>query len=644
MKEKRKIKTPKFAALTSFLATGAVLIIAGGVVSDWTRIAEYENIAEKNYCTILVYMDGSDLESDYEAATADLKEMEDALTSDDSNKDVRIVVEAGGSAKWHYEPIAENHYSRFMLDADGITNIQSMNIRNMGNPDTLADFINYGTQSYPAEHYGLVLWNHGAGQIAGFGSDSNYPDDSLTLLELNGAFDELTEYRKEFDFISLDACLMANYELVSLLEDNTKYLIASEELEPQDGYDYAWIEEIKKEQMSDTEELGMLVGKKILATYQESYRDEDYRIALSLINTDAYAGFDSAFSEIMETAIQNADDDLFQQIGKQRNLIGGFGDRSQNEVPEIVDIMDVTKIITTITDNTAAYEELQKQYSMLVIDEVNNGYGNEPCGLSIYLPSGSNDTMINDMELYMKIPFSESYQQFIGLYEKYLRTEREVEWIQPQMQANMIQMELNPEMIDTIITAAYLEVFYELEDDEKIILISSDSSNVRMDKNGYIKATPEVIYWGMKGELLCMIEIVNTNQYTEYMVPILYNGERCNMFIYFDEDNPNGKIVSIEPLEIKKQTYQIQEGDVIIPLYPMEEMEPAEPTVHLPSETGIETEANMFYEGEEIVITSIDYGDAELERIKVNLRNCWLGFLIQDDQQKVHYTEVLQVE
>ena len=34
---------------------------------------------------------------------------------------------------------------------------------NTGDPAALLDFITWGCRTYPAERYGLVLWNHGSG-------------------------------------------------------------------------------------------------------------------------------------------------------------------------------------------------------------------------------------------------------------------------------------------------------------------------------------------------------------------------------------------------------------------------------------------------------------------------------------------------
>ncbi len=58
---------------------------------------------------------------------------------------------------------------RFKITQDSDTEtissspVQMLGEANMGHPQTLTDFINWGVTNYPAEHYMLVLWNHGGG-------------------------------------------------------------------------------------------------------------------------------------------------------------------------------------------------------------------------------------------------------------------------------------------------------------------------------------------------------------------------------------------------------------------------------------------------------------------------------------------------
>ena len=73
---------------------------------------------------------------------------------------------------------------------------------------------------------------------------------------------------------------------------------------------------------------------------------------------------------------------------------------------------------------------------------------------------------------------------------------------------------------------------------------------------------------------------MNLDAYTEYMAPVLYNGELCTMRIGFDEEHEDGQILSVTPAgqtsEAAKQIYELKEGDRVTPLYLVEHMEDVE--------------------------------------------------------------------
>ena len=49
----------------------------------------------------------------------------------------------------------------------------------MDDPKVFKSFLDWAIKNYPAERYGLVMWNHGA-QFVGFGGDSQ--DGKLNFL------------------------------------------------------------------------------------------------------------------------------------------------------------------------------------------------------------------------------------------------------------------------------------------------------------------------------------------------------------------------------------------------------------------------------------------------------------------------------
>jgi len=100
---------------------------------------------------------------------------------------------------------------------------------NTGDPATLIDFVTWGAQNYPAEHYSLILWDHG-GSWLGIGVDDSADGDALTLPDLKQALAEITQTTdiKQFDIIGFDACLMGSLEVYRTIAPFAIYSIASQ--------------------------------------------------------------------------------------------------------------------------------------------------------------------------------------------------------------------------------------------------------------------------------------------------------------------------------------------------------------------------------------------------------------------------------
>ena len=139
---RKRVTAPRIAAALSVLLAGAALYTVSGSERQGIQVKEYAEAAEAADSTIMVYMNGSDLEGDYGAATADLWEMMDALKvmeQEGKSPSLHVVVEAGGSTRWELDEMDGVPYARFSLTGDGISSMESMEIRNMGDADTLTD-------------------------------------------------------------------------------------------------------------------------------------------------------------------------------------------------------------------------------------------------------------------------------------------------------------------------------------------------------------------------------------------------------------------------------------------------------------------------------------------------------------------------
>jgi hypothetical protein len=116
---------------------------------------------------------------------------------------------------------------------------------NMGDPQTLVDFVSWAITEYPAKKYLLVIWNHGGGfrSPAYTAKDIAWDDtsggDRITMPELEYALSAIsTQMEKKIDIVGMDACLMAMTEVAYQIKDYADILVASEENEPGDGWPY----------------------------------------------------------------------------------------------------------------------------------------------------------------------------------------------------------------------------------------------------------------------------------------------------------------------------------------------------------------------------------------------------------------------
>lgn len=203
--------------------------------------------------TILLYMNGSDLESDDGSATTDLLEMVHGMQPGN----VTLLVQTMNTKRWSNDfNISSKKTQRFELTESGLNLVDnSLGQLSCLESSTLEDFIRWGTTNYPADRYILLFWDHGGGPIYGFGYDDiTESEDMLSTDEIQLALKNAGTY---FDFIGMDCCLMSSMELCCSLYDFCDYCILSEDFESGYGWYYTdWLSAFCSNSSMPTEELG----------------------------------------------------------------------------------------------------------------------------------------------------------------------------------------------------------------------------------------------------------------------------------------------------------------------------------------------------------------------------------------------------
>lgn len=320
--------------------------------------------------TILVYLIGSNLESEAGQASQDLIEMMDAGASDR----VRLLVQTGGARQWMLEGVSSERGERYLRhNTEEMVLVSELpgNVP-MTQPDTLADFIRFGRENYPAEHYALVLWDHGGGPLGGFGLDEFYPEDSMSLPELKEALDGGGVY---FDFIGFDACLMATLETAYTLRDNGDYLIASAQLEPGSGWDYTgWLDALAKEPEQDLQKLGQtLIDDYIADCHALDYPAEGVLAMIDLKQIDSLYQAVCGFLREADEQLLSAD---YKVIAQARAGAKDYGGEFEQ--------IDLAQFAWLTGAESAG--EVQRALDEAVVCVGRTDTLQESCGLAFYFP------------------------------------------------------------------------------------------------------------------------------------------------------------------------------------------------------------------------------------------------------------------
>jgi len=347
--------------------------------------------------TIMVYMCGTDLESNYGMATADLNEMLHA----DLGENVNIIVETGGTKEWQNTVISNRVNQRYQVKNDGLVRLKSdLGKRSMVKPETLTDFITYCAEEFPANRYALIMWDHGGGSNTGYGYDQHFAGSSMTLDLFNQA---LREAGVKFDFIGFDACLMATLETALVCEQYADYLIASEETEPGCGWYYTnWLTELSEDTSLPTVEM----GKRIIDDFTTECRKQSAmnQTTLSIVDLAELKGtVPEAFGEFAASTVELIDSDEYKQVSNARSSAKEFSSGINQ-----IDLIHFAENLGT-PEAEALAEALR---GCIKYNRVSRSLANAN-GISIYFPYNKLSSMNSMVDTYEKIGMDDGYIECI---------------------------------------------------------------------------------------------------------------------------------------------------------------------------------------------------------------------------------------
>ncbi len=348
--------------------------------------------------TIFVYMCGTDLESNYGMATADIQEMIGATGSEK----ITIAYQTGGTKKWQNNIMTNGAIERYVLQNGQFGKVNYQNRAAMTDAATLADFIQWGAQNFPANRYMLIFWDHGGGSVTGYGYDEIYPNGSMTVDKISQA---LEAGGLKFDIIGFDACLMANTETAMAVEPYGDYLLASEETEPGTGWYYTdWLTKLAANTSMASVEIGKNVIDDFCTKTQSGGSSSDIN-TLSIIDLAEFKySVPSLLSAVSQKMTSDMQSNNYQALADARSVAKEF---SSSQKLDQIDLIHFLEVYNT-SESKALSQALQSCVKYNRSRNISNAYG-----ISIYFPYRNTRYLSSIIQIYKNMSFNDDYAEAV---------------------------------------------------------------------------------------------------------------------------------------------------------------------------------------------------------------------------------------
>ena len=256
----------------------------------------------------------------------------------------------------------------------------------MGNPQTLVDFVQWARGDYPSvSRQALVLWDHGSGWkrsaaeqvVKGVCWDETNSDNHLSQADQRNALDTLTAGGTDkLDFIGFDACLMGMIEVDCDIKPYCEARASCGKTEPGEGWPYDTV-------------LGDLVANPgwnenqlasdIVDRYFQSYDDDEVLSAV-----DFSAGYDElvtavdSFGAYMRDHVDELHRDVYNAASEALRLYYDY-----------IDLYGFAEQIRELTSDTALRglaQDVMDGITAVVINEKHGPDYDGAHGVTVYFP------------------------------------------------------------------------------------------------------------------------------------------------------------------------------------------------------------------------------------------------------------------
>lgn len=535
------------------------------------------------------YLCGSDLESGGGFATGDLNELMQVKLP----KNVKVVIETGGSAVWQNDLVDAGKLQRWLYDSEGLKLIDEQPSASMGESKTLAEFLKYAKTNYPADKTAVIFWNHGGGTVTGAAFDELYENDSLTLTEMYEAFSsvwEPSEDNQPLELIGFDTCLMATVDVANTFSTLAQYMVASEETEPANGWYYSqWLGELAENTDMDGKELGKIICDAYYTGCEEVGTQDNTTLSLTDLSkvADLLKAYETFGAEALAAACENPA--FFATLGKVAVQSENYGGNTKEQ--GYTNMVDLGHMARQSKGVLGSAQDVLDALESCVLYKVGGKYRSEATGLSCYYPYSQD---ITDFNGYIGVG--------AGVAFKYLYTygltgqldEAGMEYIAkmdftslPEVK-NLTTMGWDNKLLDVNEEgSAYLTLgpdakdvlagigfsLYCVDETNGTTMLLGTDNDINADwENGVFYDNFRGVWGSIDGNLVYMELSFEGEDYNIYSVPVLINDEQYNLLVVYDFNDEQWSIMGArhsidESGMADKELRLLQEGDEITSIW-----------------------------------------------------------------------------
>lgn len=537
------------------------------------------------------YLCASDLESNYGCATADLEEMLEVQLPENVN----VVIQTGGTSFWQNDLMDATKLQRWLYNSEGLQLIEELDNANMGDAETLYDFLSFADSNYPADKVAVTFWNHGGGSVNGAAFDENYDFDSLDLAELYAAFDGVwfaDEENPPLELVGFDTCLMATIDVATAFQGFSKYLVASEEVEPGNGWLYSgWLGALAENPGMDGADLGVAICDTYYAGCEAVGTEEQVTLSLTDLSKldpllEAYEAFGQ---EALITAAENPG--FFAEFGRYATESENYGGNTREQ--GYTNMVDLGHLARQTAEMLPSAQGVCDALEECVLYRVGGVYRSQATGLSCYYSFNGD---MDDFRGYLNVGQSDAFRYLytLGLIGKLDEDGKEylsaldVQTV-PEI-ASLVDMgwdgallkmddkgtailELGPKAND-ILAGIGFSLFYVDEESDTMLLLGTDNDMDADWEKGIFYDNFRGVWGAIDGNLVYMELSCGDKDYSLYTVPILLNGEEYNLQVVYDFTTEEWSILGASKgLDsngmASKELRMLEEGDVITTIWKM---------------------------------------------------------------------------